>query len=749
MNSGYNAPLYHIPAMAVESLCQQSMYQQHTYVDRTRMAVTDVFVQEHVSQSSWTMSTPPMQIRPPVFIQTGRGPYMGSNAAPPAPPPPAAHPPPPPPPPPPPHHPSMHGRFTYMSMPGVQYYAASSASMNSYGQMYMQHSSAASANVGGMYVPHYHPAHLRPHHHTKDNACQTRSSVKRSCDATTQTDLIGDAPPIIKFKYQANLSDGKESSNSRSSFESYGFPSIQQGDRRNSEVILPIQRLQDITRISLKGSDIAERLANAHRQRPCFKKMDTLCARLKQDLLRPDGVLPNINSQGIAWAVKDFIFVFTRIVNSWVILKGYVYNTPDGLNKIKDELPSGFMAAFDNWQISTLTIVEMIIKSFVNLDGMLQKQKNSFCKLDISNNCNGNGNCNSNGNGNSNGNNNGNGNSNSNSNGNGNCNDNSSDSNSSNKTLNGTDIPLPVNATVHLTNDTLRGPSAYSTPYNSMKSDHSIDHTVANSFNEATMQAQDAAPMDGRSKSDLNYLYTMIQDSEEAQRCVNANGTYLKTGTYTPLKKDANASPPPQNVPTIWKCNSQSSSARQQAQQQHQNQNQHQHPSQHQHQQQQQMPLEQLRPVHKCQTPKLKTAQCRHNDSKPYVTLMGREMSRRLYELSNRIMQLQNIDRFFQKQFTRNYYPYFFERCQHEFIDVRAIILKCESATYQHIYQAIHDMRRIIYLVRSDLKDHTNMDLRLYTALYERSINEMLAKTPYHPQQFEHITGEPGEKLFN
>lgn len=78
--------------------------------------------------------------------------------------------------------------------------------MNSFGHMYMQHSATASTNV---YVPHYHPTYStpRPHHHTKDNACQTRMFVKRSCDATTQTDLIGDAPPIVKFKYQANLSD--------------------------------------------------------------------------------------------------------------------------------------------------------------------------------------------------------------------------------------------------------------------------------------------------------------------------------------------------------------------------------------------------------------------------------------------------------------------------------------------------------------------------------------------------------------
>ncbi|XP_034471995.1 protein mitoshell [Drosophila innubila] len=680
MNNGSNAPIYHMPAMAMESHgVQQSMYQQRTYVDRSRMAVTDVYVQEHVSQSScsWSVSSPHVHVRAPVYLQTGRAPYIGNNPGPP--PPPQGQP-----------HPSVQGRFGYMSVPGnVQYYAASSASMNSYGQMYMQHSSA-SANVGGVYVPPYHSMQMR----TKETSSQTLAHIKRSCDAATQTDLIGDAPPMTKL----NVSDSKDSSNS--SLDSSEIQGVQQGERRNSEVTLPVQRLQDITRISLQGSDIAERLANAHRQRPCFKKMDTLCARLKQDLLRPDGVLPNINSQGIAWAVKDFIFVFTRIVNSWVILKGYVYNTPEGLNKIKDELPDGFMAAFDCWQISTLTLVDMIIKSFVNLDSMLQKQKNSFSKPDINN-------WSSNGN--------------------------SSDSNSSNKTLNGTDIVSEVEAG--------RGPSAYSTPQSNTKNSASGD-ALDNSFNRPQVQlnpnCMDNKPMAGKN---LNYLYTMVQDSEEAQRCVNANGTYLKTGTYTPLMKDATQveqSPqtPPKSIPMVW-VQSNVPNAR----------NSPCLPA----QPLPQQSLEQSKTVLKSPTAKLKS-QCRHNDVKPYTTpmsLMGREMARKLFELSNRIMQMQNIDRFFQKLFTLNYYPYFYERCQHEFIDVRAIILKCESATYQHVFQAIHDLRRIIFLVRNDLKDHTNMDLRLYTALYERSINEMLSKPPYQIQHFEHITGRPGEKLFN
>lgn len=370
-----------------------------------------------------------------------------------------------------------------------------------------------------------------------------------------------------------------------------------------------MQRLQDITRISLQGSDIAERLANAHRQRPCFKKMDTLCARLKQDLLRPDGVLPNINSQGIAWAVKDFIFVFTRIVNSWVILKGYVYNTPDGLNKIKDELPAGFMTAFDYWQISTLTLVEMIIKSFVNLDGMLQKQKNSFSKLDNT--------CNVSSNG------------------------NSSDSNSSSKTLNGTDISLPVTAVVSPQDNMGRayGPSAYSTPQSNKKCRGTTKivgkGTSVNSLNDLLEPEHDSDMTDSTPmcSHNLNYLYTMIEDSEEAQRCVNANGTYLKTGTYTPLKKDVNP---------IEQSNAQICTPKKSANSGLQS-----------------VPVEPSKPLLKCQVPKtLAKTQCRHNDVKPFTTplsVVGQEMAHKLFDLSSRILQLQTIDRFFQKQFTRNY----------------------------------------------------------------------------------------------
>lgn len=120
---------------------------------------------------------------------------------------------------------------------------------------------------------------------------------------------------------------------------------------------------------------MAERVAKNHKYRPCFKKIDSLCARLKQDISRPDGVLNNLNSQGMAWAVKDFIFVFTRIINAWFILKGYVYNSSDGMKKVQAAFTSDFQHCFFAWQEITQHLIENIIESFGNLDEVVQKSR--------------------------------------------------------------------------------------------------------------------------------------------------------------------------------------------------------------------------------------------------------------------------------------------------------------------------------------------------------------------------------------
>lgn len=140
-------------------------------------------------------------------------------------------------------------------------------------------------------------------------------------------------------------------------------------------------KFHDFYRLALRGSEIAEKLAFVHRNRPCFKKIDSLCARMKQDLIRSDNVLPNINSQGIAWAVKDFIFVFTRIINAWIIVKGYVYNTPEGLSTVKAALSTDFPANFIAWQSSTTDFIDSLTRSFINLDNLVQ-MRSTFQKAE-------------------------------------------------------------------------------------------------------------------------------------------------------------------------------------------------------------------------------------------------------------------------------------------------------------------------------------------------------------------------------
>lgn len=130
--------------------------------------------------------------------------------------------------------------------------------------------------------------------------------------------------------------------------------------------------LTDFIKFNLTASELAEAVAQLYNRYPCFKKIDSIAARLKEDLVRPDGVMANINSQGIAWAVKDLIFAFTRIASAYTILKGYVYNTPEGLNKIKREFGPGFEESFIQWQHATKEFEKHLIPAFIRLDRLNQ-----------------------------------------------------------------------------------------------------------------------------------------------------------------------------------------------------------------------------------------------------------------------------------------------------------------------------------------------------------------------------------------
>uniref|UniRef100_A0A182PMQ3 Bromo domain-containing protein n=1 Tax=Anopheles epiroticus TaxID=199890 RepID=A0A182PMQ3_9DIPT len=146
-----------------------------------------------------------------------------------------------------------------------------------------------------------------------------------------------------------------------------------------------MEQFHELIKTALDGCKKAEALATCHQKRPCFKKIDSLCARLKQDLVKTDNVMSNINSQGLAWAVKDFIFVFTRIMNAWIIIKGYVHNKPEGLTSIQRELCPNFLDAFGRWHDTTHELVQSIIKSFINLNKLAKQQRggcNIFTKVE-------------------------------------------------------------------------------------------------------------------------------------------------------------------------------------------------------------------------------------------------------------------------------------------------------------------------------------------------------------------------------
>lgn len=137
----------------------------------------------------------------------------------------------------------------------------------------------------------------------------------------------------------------------------------------------------------IKGCESAERLAYFHRNRPCFKKINCLCARLKQDVDRADSVLANINSQGVPWAVKDFIFVFTRIVSAWNIIKDYVYNNSEGMNNVKSAISDGLIGSFLKWQEVTCEFVEDLMKSFDGLQDLtLSQTRISECQKNFDSN---------------------------------------------------------------------------------------------------------------------------------------------------------------------------------------------------------------------------------------------------------------------------------------------------------------------------------------------------------------------------
>lgn len=138
------------------------------------------------------------------------------------------------------------------------------------------------------------------------------------------------------------------------------------------------------------GCSFTENVARGYRKRPCFKKIELLLSRLRLELNVHHNILSNINSQGTAWAIKDFIFVFSRIVNAWIIMRGYIYDKSEGLQSLHETYDPKFVDNFIEWEEATLKMMKTLMGTVENLDvltqnksGNLQKKKEVYLNTDV------------------------------------------------------------------------------------------------------------------------------------------------------------------------------------------------------------------------------------------------------------------------------------------------------------------------------------------------------------------------------
>ncbi|XP_026844433.1 protein mitoshell isoform X1 [Drosophila persimilis] len=863
------------PTMTTQSLHQQSLYHHRNG--------NEVFVQEQFSQREFITQ----HIQPTVFVNSP-GPF-GTYVAAPARPPVA--------------YDAYSSQFafrpTVRGPPPVGYYCVNAAAASSSGRYFCHPEQRPCPYPSGFSGPNTQESYGTYSSDSSSSppstyyiASQTQTTPIKCTDAATQSNM--DLEELAGYKEMTQNfsvdSENPESSSTFISMERWAANFINklvhaQGERRNSEMNLPDKHRVDIVQLALHGSNICAAVANTHSTRPCFKKIDTLCARLKQDLLRVDGVLANINSQGIAWAVKDFIFLFTRIMSAWTILKSYLYNDMDGIKKLIDILPMGFMQVFNTWQLATIPMIDMVIQSIVNLDAGARPQAYS-------------------GNG-------GGGGDNSPPGGNRRCHSPSDDGNR--HISRSRHSPPKGNRSRHSPSNSNRGRNFQSgdspSYYGSANSPPRLDKppTVEQG---AEAGAEAAAPINKpKSCQNLINMYTMVENSEETQRHVDANGTYLKTGTYQPLQKEPKTEIKPttseflMRVPPGFmpmphlqgKSNETVAEAKPKAMQDSAETMRQQSTvpeyAPHFHGYDVNMdktlpiyymindnaerpskpmpdlrsavndaapanlknaddtekpkpnPLLEIDPYVPCygpshssppSTPELETCAMENDvadtpweenaiqelypspeavpmtdpetikksddkvdevaekelepqyfdkntkvhsqmmlDLEPYASMLGlgpnvatdsminikqfmnlyspinTEVTRDLIALKERVLELKNVAHFFQKRFILNYYPDFFRQCHGDFIDLREIILKCESGMYHHTYQAVHDLRRIVFVARCYLKVYINKRLSDYVDSYESSVGEMLSKPPHQPNEHDHIIGVPGEKVFN
>ncbi|KXJ75337.1 hypothetical protein RP20_CCG011918 [Aedes albopictus] len=461
-----------------------------------------------------------------------------------------------------------------------------------------------------------------------------------------------------------------------------------------SGVVVDKEKLIALTDMAMQGCELAEQLANNHQKMPCFKKIDSLCARMKQDLIRPDSVLANINSQGIAWAVKDFIFVFTRIINAWNIIKGYVYNTPDGLDRVQKVLSPDFLDHFLKWQDSTIDFVDSLVKSFTSLDEMVQNQRTSRMQKE------------------------------------------SSPKVSGRQSKTDEEKERNIQELYEYLKDMI--PNLAENKNNS-----SSDNASSSDLSDRSSVVYDNAK---------SYLFSVVNDSEQAQMKHNENGTYFKTGIYEPVKKPPGFGPQPvtcsvkvpfampdaSNNPSTPFLTSTPKILKN--------------------------PISQHRPDLLGSLGSLKQSEGEPTAASGGQTMTGGDVAlpsqlqmdffndaiirqsfdsetvAKIHFLLQKVFNVNEAKYFLMAHFTKNYFPGF-DTVNPNFTDLRTIISKAQMGGYQTIYEIVHDLRQIIRSARRYLEQKSSALLKETTEEFERSLEDILCDKIFDCYNFNRLPG--------
>lgn len=136
--------------------------------------------------------------------------------------------------------------------------------------------------------------------------------------------------------------------------------------------VSPSDPSYEIVKLFEDGCKEGEEIAEKNKHRPCFRNIQNLCVKTRNEITKPNTTTSNIHSQGIPWATKDFVYAFVRLANCWQILNGYLAKGTS-LRKVEKEYTPSFKECYERWEKNSIELATELRKVFGNLDTNLSK----------------------------------------------------------------------------------------------------------------------------------------------------------------------------------------------------------------------------------------------------------------------------------------------------------------------------------------------------------------------------------------